>query len=92
MGSSLVQEYDILYLDVPIMGSINGGTYFNVLYLNFDKKTKKIVRSSIEGPIPVCEKIFNKTLDCSYKTDYSLEKLGDLEAWAFHNHTVSAHE
>ena len=47
-----------LYLDFPIMGNINGGYYFNAMYLNFDAKTKKVVSSAIEGPIPVCERLF----------------------------------
>ena len=47
-----------LNLDIPIMGNINGGYSFNVMYLNFDATTKKVVSSSIEGPIPVCERLF----------------------------------
>ena len=41
---------------VPVMGTNNGGYYFNVLYLNFFQK--KIYYKLIEGPVPVCEKIF----------------------------------
>lgn len=47
---------------VPIMGNINGGFYFNVMYLTFHNK--KVVDSKIEGPIPVCEKIFENTGRC----------------------------
>lgn len=39
---------------IPIVGNTNGGFYFNAIYLTFNKLTKKIVDSSIEGPIPVC--------------------------------------
>ena len=37
---------------VPVMGTNNGGYYFNVLYLNFFQK--KIYYKVIEGPVPVC--------------------------------------
>lgn len=35
------------------MGSINGGYYFNIMYLKFDIYGR-LKNSSIEGPIPVC--------------------------------------
>lgn len=35
------------------MGSINGGYYFNVMYMTFDHD-KKLKNIKIEGPIPVC--------------------------------------
>lgn len=38
---------------VPYMGSINGGYYFNLMYLKFNQKDQ-LVSTSIEGPIPVC--------------------------------------
>jgi hypothetical protein len=41
---------------VPVIGTINGGFYFNVMYLKF--YNKQIYDRIIEGPIPVCEKIF----------------------------------
>lgn len=39
------------------MGTINGGYYINVMYLIFDDD-KNLIDSLIEGPVPVCEKIF----------------------------------
>jgi hypothetical protein len=38
---------------IPYMGSINGGYYFNIMYLTFDSN-KQILNKTIEGPIPVC--------------------------------------
>ena len=56
------------YKGIPIVGAINGGYYFHVL--RFEMKNwfgiKNIVSSSIEGPIPVCEKIFAHTKRCNY--------------------------
>ena len=72
------------------MGVINGGTYFNVMYLTFDGKTKKIIKTVIEGPVPVCEKVFSKSLDCSYKNDSALETAGKLQKWRFHKKPVYA--
>ena len=39
--------------NIPYMGVINGGYYFNVLYLTFDDNNN-IINKTIEGPIPVC--------------------------------------
>jgi len=38
------------------MGTINGGYYFNIMYLYFYNNI--LWDKMIEGPIPVCEKIF----------------------------------
>ena len=51
-------------IDIPVIGNINGGYYFNVMYLNFINK--QVVDSLIEGPIPVCEKVFNNTKTCGF--------------------------
>lgn len=50
------------------MGSINGGYYFNIMYLKFNKYGR-LINSSIEGPIPVCEKIFEKIGRCNYLSE-----------------------
>ena len=55
---------------IPIASSINNGLYANILYLAFtwNKSKDSFVISpkkiAIEGPIPICEKIFNKTRNC----------------------------
>ena len=41
------------YKGIPFMGVINGGYYANFMYLKFDRN-KKIIDTSIEGPVPVC--------------------------------------
>lgn len=51
---------------VPVMGTNNGGYYFNVLYLHF--YNKKIYEAEIEGPVPVCEKVFENTRTCNYQS------------------------
>ena len=55
---------------IPITSSINNGLYANILYLAFtwnrSKKRFDISKNkvAIEGPIPICEKIFSLTKNC----------------------------
>ena len=58
------------------MGVINGGSYLNIMYLYFDAKTLKVVNSAIEGPVPVCERIFTNAKNCEYKDEKALETAG----------------
>jgi len=52
---------------VPV---IQGGVfakYFNLIYLTYNFKEKRVVsdRTRIEGPIPVCPKVFRHQVDCN---------------------------
>jgi hypothetical protein len=47
------------------MGSINGGYYFNIMYLKFNKDMQ-LLGSSIENPVAVCERIFTNRKRCDY--------------------------
>jgi hypothetical protein len=38
---------------IPVMGNINGGYYFSVMYLTLNTN-HVIIDAKIEGPIPVC--------------------------------------
>ena len=53
---------------IPIMSSPSYGKYFNIMYLPFKKEYFKYILNNskikIEGPIPICEKIFNDTQKC----------------------------
>lgn len=55
------------YKGIPYMGTINGGYYLNFMYLTFNYK-KQLINSSIEGPVPVCQKVFENTKKCNYLT------------------------
>lgn len=68
------------------MGSINGGYYFNVLYLRFSKR--QVISATIEGPIPVCERIFANTGTCGYMSKDRIATAGPLMEWKFHNKVV----
>lgn len=75
---------------IPYMGTINGGYYFNALYLKFNDDGK-VIDSSIEGPIPVCEKVFENTGRCNYIKGEELKSAGNLVNWKFHGQPVYAH-
>ncbi len=77
---------------VPVVQNVNGGYYTNVIYLNFDKDTLKLKRNDIllEGPLPVCEKVFTNTRKCNYLTKTELENAGKLTKYSFHNQVVKS--
>jgi hypothetical protein len=68
-GHRHVQSH-YFYKGIPIIGTINGGYYFNTIRLRFtlDKNMAFIMDEDllIEGPIPVCERIFHGTNKCEY--------------------------
>lgn len=68
------------------MGNINGGFYFNVLYLKFYKT--QLIDRVIEGPIPVCDKVFANKGTCEYLSKDDLAKAGELVDYRFHNKDV----
>lgn len=72
---------------IPVIGNINGGYYFNVMYLTFNDK-RVVVDSKIEGPIPVCERIFQNTGRCQYMDEDQIKTAGPLMRWRFHNQEV----
>jgi hypothetical protein len=78
------------YKKIPYMGSINGGFYFSVMYLQFNKN-RQLVGSSIESPVAVCEKIFSNRKRCDYVPSEELADAGELVNWSFHNKVVVAH-
>jgi 2',3'-cyclic-nucleotide 2'-phosphodiesterase (5'-nucleotidase family) len=74
---------------VPVMGTISGGYYFNILYLRF--YDNRIFERIIEGPVPVCERVFKNLGTCGYLEGSALATAGNLAHWDFHGHTVRKH-
>lgn len=74
---------------MPYLGSINGGYYFNVLYLKFHRSV--LVETVIEGPIPVCERVFANLGTCEYLPEERVRGAGELVEYRFHNREVKAH-
>ena len=76
--------------DIPIISSVDKGLYVNILYLRFkwdkSKSTYKVdsKQSAIEGPIPICEKIFNKTHKCELIKPSMAEEYFPTLEYQFH--------
>ena len=82
------------FFDYPVMSNINNGKYANIMYLSFKKdsegKYKYIPEKTlIEGPIPICDKIFDKTLHCNTIDDTEILQHGNLLNYKFHNVTIT---
>ena len=65
--------------DIPVISTLDGGQYTNIMYLPFKKinNVYKLIKDEvkIESPLPNCEKIFNNTKICdkvSNEEDYKL--------------------
>ena len=80
--------------NIPVISSTDKGYYANILYLqyrwNSSKKTYEIntANTKIEGPIPICEKVFEDTKKCELiKQDSSEEYTLPIE-YLFHKVTM----
>jgi len=69
-----------------VIQSVNGGFYFNVIYFTFDKNNN-LIDTKIEGPIPVCEKIFEKIKKCNLVSKESGNE-GELLNFNFHDKII----
>ena len=80
--------------DIPIMSSVDKGHYINIMYLAFQwkKADQKFViatnKNSIEGPIPICEKIFNKTNNCELIKPSMVDEYFPTQQYKFHGITM----
>lgn len=74
---------------IPIMSSPSNGKYFNVMYLPFKKENRKYIliknEIKIEGPIPICEKIFKDTKICDNEI---ITKTNELNSFYWHNRRI----
>ena len=76
--------------DIPVISSIDKGLYANILYIPFKwtKKTEKYSiyknKISIEGPIPICEKIFNSTKNCEFIKPSKIDEYFPINQYLFH--------
>ena len=77
---------------IPIIES-SGADYFNIMYLPFrvnkdDSVTLQSNKIVIEGPIPVCEKIWPDSKNCVHKYEDSLT----MDNFKFHDHLLTIDE
>lgn len=77
---------------VPVIEGGSFGRYFNLIYLNYDIKNKKILtdQTRIEGPIPVCPKIFTQQNDCDGDRPEPKGGRGQLVQTVFHGKEVES--
>jgi 5'-nucleotidase len=52
---------------VPVIQALFGGRYLNLIHLNYDLEQQKLItdRTRIEGPVPVCPRVFQHQSDCN---------------------------
>jgi 5'-nucleotidase len=52
---------------VPVIQAGTQDLYYNLIYLTYDRKHKKVLtgRTRIEGPVPICEKVFANQHNCN---------------------------
>ena len=75
---------------IPCIES-SGAGFFHILHLPFkineDRKSVTIQNNDIkiEGPVPVCEKIWRDTKDCTYRENEPASKMNNI---LYHNHEL----
>ena len=77
---------------IPVMSNDRNGKYAQIIYLPFDRKTKKLINNKIiiEGPLPICEKIFKnkKICDLTVLNHDDENKFGNLVSFKFHGQKI----
>lgn len=80
----------------PVVSSDINGKYAALVYLPFDRKTKKILNEKIvmEGPLPICGKIFSKNHRCDVVVlnDEEEKFYGKIINFKFHGVEMSKDE
>jgi 5'-nucleotidase len=78
--------------EVPVIEGGAHSRYTNVLYLTYDWSQKALVtdETRIEGPIPICEKVFENQSDCNGDRPAPKNGRGDLVPVKFHGTLVKA--
>ena len=74
----------------PVVQAGAFGRYFNLLYINYDGSTHKVLsdQTQIEGPVPVCEKFFQNQNDCNGERLPPVKGRGPLVPASFHGVTL----
>ena len=75
----------------PVMSNDKNGKYAQIVYLPFNKK-KELLRDNIiiEGPLPICERLFKnrKLCDLSVVTEQDEKDFGELLYYKFHDKMI----
>ena len=76
--------------NIPVISPIYAGFYANILYLPFKWNTWSQIyyllnnKITIEGPLPICEKVFKKSKKCDFVKESQLDKYLPLVEYKFH--------
>ena len=79
------------YNGIPIISANKNGENMNIVYLSFDKRTLQFIPSetSIEGPVPICDKVFSNTNTCDELSSIDdAVNAGQLVDFTFHSRTL----
>ena len=73
--------------NIPVIETNSGAEYFHVIYLPFQVNADGSVtlqnnKIQIEGPVPVCEKIWSDTKRCEYRNNEPTTKMKKI---SYHN-------
>ena len=79
--------------DIPIMSTQGKARTINIMYLPFKKlkKNKYILlkeKIKIEGPLPLCQKVFNNLKNCETISKEEYEKAGELVEYYWHSRRI----
>ena len=83
--------------DYPVISTEKNGVYANIIYLTFKKKYDNSYeyipnKTLIEGPLPICEKVFEKKLNCRSVKVKDFSKSGNLSYYKFHDILIEKEE
>ena len=73
--------------NIPVISPIYCGLYANIIYLAFDRNNYyKLARNKIriEGPLPICKQIFEKSLNCEFMKASKISDYLPLVNYSFH--------
>ncbi len=71
---------------VPVIEGGSHGFFYNLIYLTYDLDHHRVLKDQtrIEGPIPICSKIFSNQGDCNGNEPLPKEGRGDLVVPTLH--------
>jgi len=77
---------------IPVIQAGASGRYLNLIYLTYDDKTHRVLseRTRIEGPVPICPKVFDNQGDCNGDRPPPKKGRGDLVIPEFHGEKINA--
>ena len=78
--------------NIPIMSTRDNARYINIMYLPFKKVKDKyhLIKKEIkiEGPLPLCQKIFQNLKNCEKISKEEFAKAGDLVEYYWHSRRI----